>query len=77
MLAASSSGYKQAQELKGTADAKATTIYARAYGRDPEFYQFTKAMDTLGGALDDRTWLILSTDSDLLKYLRSAGGGTN
>ncbi len=77
MLAASSSGYKQAQELKGTADAKATAIYARAYGRDPEFYQFTKSHGDPGRRLDDKTWLILSTDSDLLRYLRSAGGGAN
>ena len=74
MLAASSSGYRAAQELKGTADAKATAIYAKAYGKDPEFYQFTKTMETLSGTLDDKAWLILSTDSDLLKYLKGAGG---
>ena len=34
MLAASSAGYRTAQELKGAADAKATAIYARAYGKD-------------------------------------------
>jgi membrane protease subunit HflC len=75
MLAASSSGYKNAQEVKGAADAKATAIYAKAYGKDPEFYQFTKTMETLSGTLDDKAWLILSTDSDLLKYLKGAGGG--
>jgi modulator of FtsH protease HflC len=74
MLAASSSGYKNAQEVKGTADATATAIYAKAYGKDPEFYQFTKTMETLSGTLDDKAWLILSTDSDLLKYLKGAGG---
>jgi membrane protease subunit HflC len=75
VLSASSTGYKQAQELKGTADAKATAIYSRAYGKDPEFYQFSKAMETLSGSLDDKTWLILSTDSELLRYLKGAGGG--
>jgi membrane protease subunit HflC len=74
MLEASSSGYKNAQEVKGAADAKATAIYAKAYGKDPEFYQFTKTMETLTGTLDDKAWLILSTDSDLLKYLKGAGG---
>ena len=74
MLAASSSGYRTAQELKGTADAKATAIYARAYGKDTEFYQFSKTMETLNGGLDDKTWLILSTDSELLKYLKGTGG---
>ena len=42
MLAATSVGYRSAQEMKGAADAKATAIYARAYGRDPELYQFTE-----------------------------------
>ena len=74
VLGASSGGYRQAQELKGQADAKAAAIYARAYGRDPEFYQFMKSMETLGAALDSGSTLILSTDSELLKYLKEAGG---
>jgi modulator of FtsH protease HflC len=73
MLAASSVGYRNAQEKKGEADAKATAIYARAYGRDPEFYQFMKSMETLGAALDGESTLILSTDSELLRYLKSSG----
>ena len=71
MLAATSSGYKSAQELKGAADARATSIYARAYGRDPELYQFLKSMETLNATMDEKAWLILSTDSELLKYLKS------
>ena len=74
MLSASSAGYKSAQEIKGKADAQATTIYARAYGRDAELYQFLKSMETLNASLDERSWLILSTDSELLKYLKDAGG---
>jgi modulator of FtsH protease HflC len=70
ILALTSVGYRSAQELKGTADAKATGIYAKAYGKDPELYQFTKTMDTLAAGMDDKTWLILSTDSDVLKYLK-------
>jgi len=73
-LAASSEGYKKAQEKKGAADATSTAIYARAYGRDPEFYQFMKSMDTLQTSLDEKSWLILSTDSELLKYLKDSGG---
>jgi membrane protease subunit HflC len=75
VLAASSMGYRTAQELKGAADAKATAVYSRAYGKDPEFYQFSKAMETLSSSLDDKTWLILSTDSELLKYLKGPGAG--
>jgi modulator of FtsH protease HflC len=74
MLSASSAGYKSAQELKGAADAQATSIYARAYGRDADLYQFLKSMETLNASLDDKSTLILSTDSELLKYLKDAGG---
>jgi modulator of FtsH protease HflC len=73
ILGATSVGYKSAQELKGAADAKATAIYARAYGKDPELYQFLKSMETLKEGLDAETWLILSTDTDLLRYLKSPG----
>jgi modulator of FtsH protease HflC len=74
MLAASSVGYRSAQEKKGEADAKAASIYARAYGRDVEFYQFMKSMDTLAASLDRDATVILSTDSELLRYLKTSGG---
>jgi modulator of FtsH protease HflC len=73
MLAASSVGYRTAQELKGAADAKSTSIYAKAYSRDAEFYQFLKSLETLAAASDDKTWLILSTDSELMRALKSSG----
>jgi membrane protease subunit HflC len=73
ILGATSLGYKSAQELKGAADAKATSIYARSYAKDPELYQFLKSMETLKEGLDPETWLILSTDTELLKYLKSPG----
>lgn len=74
VLAASSVGYKTAQEKKGEADAKATAIYARAYGRDPGFYQFWKSLETLRETADKETTAVLSTDSELLRYLKSTGG---
>jgi membrane protease subunit HflC len=74
VLAASSVGYKSAQELKGKADAKATSTYARAYGRDPGFYEFWKSMETLQSALGKDTTVILSTDSELLQYLKDPKG---
>jgi membrane protease subunit HflC len=70
VLAATSVGYKSAQELKGKADATAAAIYARAYGRNPGFYEFSKSLDTLEAALDEDATVILSTDSELLKYLK-------
>ena len=74
ILAATSVGYKTAQELMGAADAKAALIYARAYGKDVDFYQFLKAMETLNSSLDSKATLILSTDSELFKYLKGDAG---
>jgi modulator of FtsH protease HflC len=72
VLAASSVGYRSAQELKGKADARATSIYARAYGRDPAFYDFTKSIETLQSSLGKDSTLVLSTDSELLRYLKES-----
>lgn len=71
--AATSTGYREAQEIKGKADAQAAAIYARAYGRDPGFYEFVKSLEALGAATDSDTWLILSTDAEVLKALKGAG----
>jgi membrane protease subunit HflC len=74
ILKVTSEAYKQAEQLKGEADGKATAIYATAYGRDADFYQFARSMETLKKGLDQETWLILSTDSELLKYLKGPSG---
>ncbi|NQT56084.1 MAG: protease modulator HflC, partial [Desulfobacteraceae bacterium] len=52
------------------ADAEATMIYAQAYNRDPDFYYFLKSLDVYKETMDENTSLVLSTDSDFLKYLR-------
>ncbi len=69
-----SEAYKTAQELKGAADAESTRIFAEAFGRDPEFYSFTKTLELYGEALDKDSELVLSTDSDFFKYLKAYSG---
>ena len=66
----SSEAYRKAQEIKGKADAEATNIYAQAYGLDPEFYSFVQTLDIYKSALDKDSSLVLSTDSEFLKYLK-------
>ncbi|MCX8160802.1 MAG: protease modulator HflC [Candidatus Saccharicenans sp.] len=66
-----SEAYRKAQEIKGQAEAEATKIYAQAYNLDPEFYQFLKTLETYRGTLAKNTWLILTTNSEFLKYLKS------
>ena len=61
---------RQSDILHGEGDAQATAIYADAFGRDPEFYAFSRSLDaykkTLGG---DDTQYVLSPNSDFLRYL--------
>ncbi|MCJ7587863.1 MAG: protease modulator HflC [Candidatus Aminicenantes bacterium] len=68
-----SEAYRTAQEIKGKADAEATQIYAKAYNLDPEFYQFMKSLETYRTGLGKETWLLLTTDSEFLKYLKNSG----
>jgi len=65
----SSEAYRTAQEIKGKADAEATRIYAKAYRVDPDFYTFYKTLRTYRNALGGNSELVLSTHSELLKYL--------
>jgi modulator of FtsH protease HflC len=67
-----SEAYRKSQEVRGKADGEAGDIYAEAYSRDAAFYAFTKSMETYEQTLDPRSVLILTTDSDFLKFLRSA-----
>ena len=63
--------YRQAQILMGKADAEAIGIYARAYDQDADFYSFLKTFETYKATIDDKTTIILTTDSDYYKYLKS------
>ena len=67
-----SEAYKTAQEVMGKADAEATQIYAEAYNKDVELYSFLKSMDVYKKTLGKDTTLVLSTDSDFLKYLKGS-----
>ncbi len=69
-----SEAFKEAEEIKGKADAEAASIYAGAYdrsGASRELYSFLKSMETFEKTFDDETSVILSTDSELYKYLKS------
>ena len=64
-----SGAYLESQKIKGEADANATRIYADAFGKSPEFYNFIKTLETYSNTLDSSTQFILSTDNHYLKYL--------
>lgn len=68
-----SEAYRQVEEIRGVADAKATEIYANAYNQSPEsveFYEFTRTMESYKTIMASNTTLVLSTDSDLFKFLK-------
>jgi membrane protease subunit HflC len=68
-----SEAYRQVEEIRGVADAKATEIYAKAYNQSPEavaFYEFTRTMQAYKSIITEDTTLVLSTDSDLFKFLK-------
>ncbi len=68
-----SEAYREVEEIRGVADAKATEIYASAYNQSRqsvEFYEFTRTMQAYEAMIGDGTTLVLSTDSDLFKFLK-------
>ena len=65
-----SEAYRQAQGLIGKADAEAISIYAQAYNQDPDFYSFLKTLETYQKTIDEKSTIILTTDSDYYKYLK-------
>ena len=65
-----SEAYRVAQEIIGKAEAESTKLYAQAYSQDTEFYTFLKSLDVYSETMNEKTSLILSTDSDFLRYLK-------
>ena len=65
-----SEAYKTAQIIKGQADAESTKIFAEAYSIDPEFYSFVKTLEVYKEALGKDSSIVLSTDSEFLKYFK-------
>ena len=68
---------QQAQRLRGEGDAEATRIYAEAYGKDPEFYAFVRSLQAYEQFVGKRSTLVLSTGSDLFRYLGSPTSGSD
>jgi membrane protease subunit HflC len=65
-----STANRDALQIKGKADAEATKIYGDAYSQDPEFYAFMKTLESYSKIIGDNTSLVLSSDSDIYKYLK-------
>jgi membrane protease subunit HflC len=72
LMTIQSEAYKRAEEIRGQSDARATAIYASAYNQSnasKDLYTFVKSMETFEKTFDTTTTIILSTKSELYRYL--------
>lgn len=69
-----STANKEALTIKGKADAEATKIYGQAYSQDPDFYAFLKTLESYPTIVGKNSSLVLSSDSDLYRYIKSVEG---
>jgi membrane protease subunit HflC len=67
-----SEAYRTVQEVRGKGDATATKVYGDAYGRDKEFYAFSRTLENLKASKNKNATLVLTTDSDYYRYLKEA-----
>jgi membrane protease subunit HflC len=70
-----SAAYKDAEKIRGEGDAEATRIYGQAYSKNPHFYKLQRTLESYKKVLDDKTTIILNSDSALLKVLTQGEAG--
>jgi len=67
--------YKESEELRGEGDAQSAAIYADAFTKDPEFYEFYRSINAYGNVFRDKgDLLVLDPNSKFFKYLKSSDG---
>lgn len=68
--------YRDAQRIKGEGDAKAASIYAQAFGKNPEFYSFYRSMDAYRQSFRNKgDVMVLEPNSDFFKYMKNPNRG--
>jgi membrane protease subunit HflC len=72
LLEIKSGAERDADVIRGMADAEATKIYNDAYGADPEFYAFYRTLESYSKSLGRGTTMFLGADSDYFKYFQSS-----
>jgi modulator of FtsH protease HflC len=69
--------YRDAQRLRGVGDARAASIYASAFGQNPEFASFYRSLDAYRNSFRSRNdLLVLDPSADFFRYFRAPGTGT-
>ncbi|MEQ1617302.1 MAG: protease modulator HflC [Terricaulis sp.] len=65
---------QESERLRGEGEAERARIFARAYGRDPEFAAFYRSMRAYDAAIEEGTPIIISPDSDFFRYMQRRRG---
>ncbi|NCN22737.1 MAG: protease modulator HflC, partial [Gallionella sp.] len=66
--------YREAQQTKGEGDAKASAIYAAAFGRNAEFYSFYRSLEAYKQSFKNKSdMMVIDPSSAFFKYLKSSG----
>ena len=66
--------YRQAQKIKGEGDAKASAVYAAAYGQNPEFYSFYRSIEAYKSTFRGRSdMMVLDPSSEFFRYFKQSG----
>lgn len=66
-------GYEEAQRIRGEGEAEAIRIYAEALGQDPEFYAFSRRLESYGTMLKNGDKIIIPANSDFFRFLTNNG----
>lgn len=67
--------YQEAEKLKGEGDGESTRIYAGAFGKDAEFYTLVRTLEAYEKSITPETELVMSTDSELFRYMSRPSQG--
>jgi membrane protease subunit HflC len=67
--------YQEAEKLKGEGDGESTRIYAEAFGKDAEFYTLVRTLEAYEKSITPETEIVMSTDSELFRYMASPSHG--
>ena len=67
--------YREAEQIRGDGDARSASIYASAFNKDPEFYEFTRSLNAYAKVFGEKSdMLVLDPNSEFFKYLKSGEG---
>jgi membrane protease subunit HflC len=69
-------GFRDAEKIKGEGDATASEVYAKSFGKNPEFYKFYRSLEAYRAAFKNHSdVMVIDSNSDFFKYFKNPGAG--